>query len=74
MKPYLTFKTYKLCEKVHDYLLSNNMNPFYIPSITQLGKTNGGFSLVKKISNDANGLKNFKPIYADYLKERYIKT
>ncbi len=74
MKAYLTFRTYKLCEKVHNYLLLNDMNPFYIPSIKELGKTKGGFSLVKKISNDANGLKKFKPIYANYLKERYIKT
>ena len=73
MEPYLNNGTYKLCEEMHDFLITNKANPFYVPSITDLGKSKGGYFLVKKISNTANCLKKFKSIYANYLQEKYLK-
>ena len=51
-----------LLSKIFDFLVENDLNPLSIPTISELGKYKGGFSIVKSISS-AGGLKKIRQIY-----------
>ena len=52
--------------KVFTWLLENDMNPFYVPTIAELGKTKNGFALVKAIQAEG-GLRKFRMSYAEFI-------
>ena len=57
---------------IEEFLLKNELSPFWIPPIRKLGKYKNGYALVKKIS-EMGGLNKIRSDYADYLSERYKK-
>lgn len=54
-----------LYSEIYDFLSSNNLNTVAIPTIDELGKHKGGYSLVKKISQN-NGLKAVRKKYTPW--------
>ena len=68
-----TVKEIELCQKVHNFLMRHNKNPFHVLSIDEFGKLKGGFYLVKQLSEAGYSLKPFRKIYADYLQTQYVK-
>ena len=57
---------------IEDFLLKNELSPFWIPPIRKLGKYKNGYKLVKEISQ-MGGLNKIRGEYAEYLSERYKK-
>lgn len=58
---------YKMIE---EFLLKNELSPFWIPTIDEMGQYKGGYSLVKEISQQG-GLKKVRREYAQYMHRRY---
>ena len=56
-----------LFEDIFQFLNKNNQNPIAIPTIEKLGGFDGGFYLVKKISNIFGGLKNIRVPYSKWV-------
>ena len=56
-----------LFEDIYQFLSKNNQNPIAIPTIEKLGGFDGGFYLVKKISNIFGGLKNIRVPYSKWV-------
>ena len=56
-----------LFEDIYEFLSKNNQNPIAIPTIEKLGGFDGGFYLVKKISNIFGGLKNIRVPYSKWV-------
>ncbi|WP_269615860.1 Helicase associated domain protein [Prochlorococcus marinus] len=59
-----------LFEDVFQFLDKNNLNPIAIPTIEKMGKFNGGYYLVKRISNVFSGLKNIREPYSKWVVRR----
>jgi hypothetical protein len=57
----------ELLPQVHSFLKKNRLEPSHIPTIEQLGKYEGGYYLVKQIS-DLGGLKKFRRAYSSYIR------
>ena len=57
--------------QIFDFLASNKILPFHLPTIQEFGEYKGGFALVKKIS-DRGGLKALRPQYSAYAAKRYF--
>lgn len=59
-----------ICKVIEDFLIANDLSPFWIPTIKELSTYKGGYGLVRKIS-DAGGLTNIRCEYALHLSRRY---
>ena len=57
---------------IEEFLLKNELSPFSIPPIEEMGQYKGGYSLVKEISH-LGGLKKIRNEYAKYLSNHYKK-
>ena len=59
-----------LFENIFLFLNKNDENPIAIPTIEKLGEYDGGFYLVKKISQSFGGLKNLREPYSKWVVQR----
>ena len=60
----------QILKKIENFLVKNELSPFWIPTIQELGKYKGGYQLVKDIS-ELGGLKYVRAEYAEYINRRY---
>ena len=60
----------QILKKIENFLVKNELSPFWIPTIQELGKHKGGYQLVKDIS-ELGGLKYVRAEYAEYINRRY---
>lgn len=60
----------QILKKVEHFLVKNELSPFWIPTIQELGRYKGGYQLVKDIS-ELGGLKYVRAEYAEYINRRY---
>ena len=51
-------------ERVHAFLIKNDLPPFVFPTIATLGEYTGGYALVREISKQHGGMKKVKILYA----------
>tara|TARA_Y100000589_G_scaffold1864_1_gene1710 strand:+ start:4451 stop:6082 length:1632 start_codon:yes stop_codon:yes gene_type:complete len=59
-----------LFENIFLFLNKNDENPIAIPTIEKLGEYDGGYYLVKKISQNFGGLKNLREPYSKWVVQR----
>ncbi len=60
----------QILKKIENFLVNNELSPFWIPTIDEMGRYKGGYALVKEISQ-MGGLKKVRQEYAEYMHRRY---
>ena len=59
-----------LFEDVYKFLSKNKLNPITVPTIDRLGEFEGGYYLVKKISQTFQGIKNIRGEYSKWVRKK----